>query len=276
MWVSNKIEPIPTKSFICVADLKNTKYYTETVVNNISMFDYDTIRTFQKDNKMKFPFMKEHAKYTEPGYCKGIRFFGGLFLPCGCVIQEEDDFCKTCGKKEENRGALERRMNTPLGSYDKKEIGYATYIAKDIRKNTKSMVEIEESVHKELQRFSEITHISAECIDKYHKTIDWDRINLSGRRGRPKKQRVIIDVVEELEPETDWMAQITTDNEEKEEKKQSENEDEMEEVEGVESFTHTDGHTYYFEEESGYIYDLDRDRVGTWDATRQNIKWEVL
>ena len=72
------------------------------------------------------------------------------------------------------------------------------------------------------------------------------------------------------------MTQITTDNEEKEEKKQSENEDEMEEVDGVESFTHTDGHTYYFEEESGYIYDLERDRVGTWDATRQNIKWEVF
>jgi hypothetical protein len=235
-----------------------------------------TIKKMEKKEKIQFPFMPNVVNYYTPQCCQGIKLANGLYVVCGTHVKE-GQFCKVCIKVPNQTEEFTRRMTTQMGKFDKKEMGLATVLAKQKSKETKNKEDIETWVYAEVDRRIRILDKIPEDIDEYHRIIDWSRINLSGKRGRPKKQPKPVVTVDmsTMVREDDIIGQLVMDAEpadedDEEEKKEEEDEEEIEVI----KLKYKDGKTYYLQESTGHVYNQEEELVGIYDSVLKRIEFE--
>ena len=165
----------------------------------------------------------------------------------------------------------------------------ATVLAKQKTKETKNKEDIEAWVYAEVDRRIRLLEKIPDDIDEYHREIDWSRINLSGKRGRPKKppKPVITNVhdIGIMVREDDIIGQIVRDAEPYDEKEEEEDEEveensennttEKEEEEEIEviKIKYLDGNTYYLQETTGDVYNEEEELVGNYDKVLKRIEF---
>jgi hypothetical protein len=165
----------------------------------IKKYTIKEIKKIEKKHRITMPLLKQIVDYSSPNCCQGIRKSCGLFVPCGTHVKS-GSFCKVCVKHEPRVDELSRRMHTVLGSFHKTEIGLATMYAKKKSNETQDKEKIKEHVLAVINNYENILGVGNNAakesekdagtqyeIDEYHKTIDWDRVNLKARTKRKTK-----------------------------------------------------------------------------------------
>ena len=136
--------------------------------------------------------------------------------------------------------------------------------------------EIETYVHAEVGRRLGFVGLCAEDVDSYHTTIDWTRINLSGKRGRPKKApKPIITNVPHITDGKDIIASLVEQaeyiSEDEEEDKTIEEEEEIEVI----KIKYSDDKIYYLDEAKNEVYDEGQLPIGQWNPDTQRIMFDM-
>ena len=236
---------------------------------------FQKIKEIEKKEKITYPFMPKNIDYDIEGMCKGIKKSNNLFVPCGVKVKT-GMFCKVCAKKEDSDASFKARCESNLGEFDKTEVGLATCLAKGKVKETKDKDEIETYVHAEVGRRLGFVGLCAEDVDSYHTTIDWTRINLSGKRGRPKKApKPIITNVPHIMDGKDIIASLVEQAEyisedEEEDKTIEEKEEEIEVI----KIKYIDDKVYYLDEAKNEVYDEGQLPIGQWNPDTKRIIFE--
>lgn len=285
---------------MAICDQDGTKISQEKAVSRViqTLFDsngdsaqhkkmsFKNIKKIEKQEKVQFPFMPSIVNYYTPQCCQGVKKANGLYVVCGTHVKE-GQFCKTCVKVPNQREEFERRMTTSFGKFNKMEMGLATVLAKQKSKETKSKEDIEAWVYAEVDRRIRLLEKIPDDIDEYHRDVDWSRINLSGKRGRPKKPpKPVVSNVQDIGTmvrEDDIIAQLIRDaepyDEEKEDEESHENPEEntteAEEEEEIEviKLKYKDGKTYYLQETTCSVYNEKEELVGRYDKVLKRIEF---
>jgi hypothetical protein len=254
--------------------LELVKLSTEPKKN--AMLTYDELRAIEKKYHLSYPFIPNIVDYEASCCCKGICPRSNRFMPCGRPVIEGHALCKTCIKKmgaNEELADFHRRMATEVGKYDKRELGLATFIAKGKSKETKVMEDITIWVNKEIHRYKEGLGVYyAHKLSEYHCEIDWERINLTGNRGRPPRAiKTVVYDTQDVSDGEDYFQRIIQEaefiEEDYEENSDTESCDEIEVI----KYEHNDGSTYYIHEECGDVYDIDVNIVGKYDSETKEM-----
>ena len=283
---------------MAICDQDGTKISQEKAVSRViqTMFDsngdstqhkkmsFKNIKKIEKQEKVQFPFMPSIVNYYTPQCCQGVKKANGLYVVCGTHVKE-GHLCKTCAKVPNQREEFERRMTTSFGKFNKMEMGLATVLAKQKSKETKSKEDIEAWVYTEVDRRIRLLEKIPDDIDDYHREVDWSRINLSGKRGRPKKPpKPVISNVHDIGTmvrENDIICQLVRDAEpynegECEEDQNTEhlNTDDTsdEEIEVI-KLRYKDGKTYYLQECTGVVFNEREEVVGNYDKVLKRIEF---
>ena len=246
---------------------------------------FKNIKKIEKQEKVQLPFMPSIVNYYTPQCCQGVKKANGLYVVCGTHVKE-GQFCKVCAKVPNQKEEFERRMTTSLGKFDKKEMGLATVLAKQKTKETKNKEDIETWVYAEVDRRIRLLEKIPDDIDEYHREVDWSRINLSGKRGRPKKPpKPVISNVQDIGTmvrEDDIIGQLVRDAEPYDEKEEEDDDEEVqenttekeeEEIEVI-KIKYLDGKTYFLQETTGDVYNEEEELVGNYDKVLKRIEFD--
>ena len=247
-------------------------------------YTFKELKKLEKTHKVTFPYMKNVVDYNTPQCCKGIRKSNGLYVPCGTHVKS-GNYCKVCAKQPNQDTEFVRRMSTPLGKFDKKENGMATLLAKQKSKDIKNKDEIQVWVSDVIEKRLSMLDITCDDLGEYHTEIAWESVNLTGKKGRPrKKEKPIVCNVGINVHHEDIIAHMVDEasscEEEEEEHNDetkvgddtNENEEEEESEVQVVKIHDNDGKMYYLDEETGDVYHPETEElVGTYEKKSKKI-----
>ena len=269
-------------------------------VDSVLKFPFKELKKIEKEMKVTFGFIPDIIDYDNDRCCHGIRKCNGLYVPCGTRVKSGET-CKVCAKTPGSEVDFTRRMCGNLGQYNKLEVGMMTCIAKQKSKETKVKEEVETYAIEKMKECLQKIDKKMEDLDKYHTTIDWDKVNLSGKRGRPQRKTkpvvthvgicacaddidsecrtlcenigfCIKEAVPENIPDPEEVdhGDIKNQESDKDDDDDEDDDDDTEEVDFIE-IKYTDGKTYYLDEEDANVFERGGELVGTWDSKSKKI-----
>lgn len=251
-----------------------------------------------KGVNLDLPYLPGQIDYTK--CCQCVKVCGGLLSPCLTHVKEGVDFCKPCAKLQEADkayGVLSDREAIAVGDYThgkKKEISYATYLAKKgftVEEVNEFLQETYEGriVIPDTHAYREIDAKKAKVAKKKAAEVDENGVKQKRKPGRPKAKKDDEPKPEENEPvsepesEQDDNASVSSEEEVKEaeepkpqsKQKQPEEPEKEPAVEPQENGELSEdvvddelGYTYFTFEGTEYIRDTD-DVVFKMDKDRE-------
>jgi hypothetical protein len=235
-----------------------------------------------KGVNLDLPYLPGQIDYTK--CCQCVKVCGGLLSPCLTHVKEGVDFCKPCAKLQEADkayGVLSDREAIAVGDYThgkKKEISYATYLAKKgftVEEVNEFLQETYEGriVIPDTPAYREIDTKKAKVAKKKADEVDENGVKQKRKPGRPKAKKDDEPKPEENEPvsepesEQDDNASVSSEEEVQEAEEPVVETQENGEL-SEDAVYHELGYTYITFEGTEYIRDTD-DVIFKMDKDRE-------